>query len=217
MWMHITIAIIVGFLAGLCYNKRRLVIRQGLPHDPKFYEGWNTEPLTTIWLNVSHYSIMSLFTQNLETSYYGTINDIPVGMTGTTPLDEYYEHFDSGVQKISENVKSSDDDRKFVMIHLKAKGIINSYIREHSLGSKKKFHNSGLMVLKAYHGQGIGRELMKHKLRELNSIVFTSTTNKYSARVMEQSGFKLIESLKYSDLNVSSNDTFNVYVWTPIS
>lgn len=215
----LTSVVIIGtavvLLGAQHYRRRRLVIKLGLPSDAKFYEGWNTEPLTSKWLHVSMSTISSLFKQDPMVSFHGVINNVAVGMTGTTPFDDYYKHFNAGTQSVLSDKDAQQDDRKFVEIQTKTKGVIDSYIKKHSLEDKKKYMNSGLMVSESHRGKGIGISLMQHKLKQLKSIVFTTTTNKFSAKVMETCGYVLIALWKYRDLGVDSNDTLNVYVWTP--
>lgn len=199
-------------------RRPKIVIKRGLPsfnENKTFYDGWNSEPLTTKWLRVSMHVILTLFTQDHAVSFYASIKGIPIGMTATASLDDYYKNFDTWVMSALSRDDTTDDDKKFIEIHKMAREPVKLFIKTNSLENEVMYHNAGLMVPEIYRGKGISIKMMKHKLKELDSIVFTSTTNKYSARVMEACGYKLLKSHNYCDLSVKSDDTFNVYVWVP--
>jgi len=214
MWICCTIILIIFFVIAR-YKQYKLVIKQGLPNDPEFYKGWTDEPLTNKWLHVTPHIITSLFKQDLSKSFYGIINNVNVGMAGTSQFDAYFQNLFDSAQKILSNKYAKDDDVKYVKIIVEAGNIINSYVKKHKLEKFTKYMNCGLMVSKTYRQKGIGTALMRYKLKQLNSYVFAITTNKYSAKVMEKCQFKLIKLLKYYDYDIISDDIFSIYVWCP--
>ncbi len=64
-------------------------------------------------------------------------------------------------------------------------------------------HNNGLIVLKKYAGQGIGNNLQAESIRMLREkgirAIVTTTTNSFSARVMERNGFIRFKDFSYAD------------------
>jgi hypothetical protein len=198
-----------------------LKIDSGLPNDPDFYRGWLSEPLTNNWLKVSQSVIASMFKQSPETSHTAFINNVPVGMSSSTPLDEYYNHLTKSCMDMdakittSVNTKLSNDDKKFIKLHLNEKEVVKSCIRENDLDNVKMYHNTGLMVNEEFRHRGIGMLLMKNQLHHLNAYVFIATTNKYSSNIMKKCGCELIKSWKYHDLNICSDDSFSIWVKHP--
>jgi hypothetical protein len=178
----------------------------------------NSDSLLTEWLKIPSTVTSFLFKEDPSLSYYSAINNtIIAGITNTSLYEEYSRHFDDAVYALLTS-ETNNDILKFVRIYAKSKRVIDSYIEKNDLKNKKKYQNINLMSHEIFCTTGMEISLMRYKLRKLNSVVFATTTNRTSAKIMEACGYELIESWNYSEFGINPSDkdeAFNVYVWYP--
>jgi len=188
------------------YAKLRLILKRGIPSSPFFAKAWGDEPLTSVLKETDIPFSLPLPHPQLSTIAINEEANEVIAQCSTNEVVKYWEHVTH--VDLSQKNKSTCT---FVKIHQKAVEVEKKYLKELGENEENSLHSAGIAVLAEYRGQEIGLQLRKEQIKicleKKATTLFSETTNKFSAKTVEEIGFLRLATYSYPDLaNELNND-----------
>ncbi len=176
----------------------KLTLERGLPSHDFLEKAWASEPLTNVLTGTD--IAFALPMPDEDISLIAKDEEKIIGQCSANRVVNYWNHVDAIGQA------DSPSTQVFVKIHKKAVADEKKHLQVINELESHAFHSAGIAVLPEYRGQNIGQTMREKQIETCKeqqaTTLFCETTNRFSAKTVEQLGFFKIASYPYKDLAV---------------
>jgi N-acetylglutamate synthase-like GNAT family acetyltransferase len=184
-------------------NDMKLSIERGLPPSHFLEPAWASEPLTQTLKEADIPFSLPQADEDISLIAKQENGDV-IGQCSAYRAIKFWKHLET-----LDSTHQNEPTKVFINIHKIAARAEIQYLQEIQESKENAFHSAGIAVLPNYRGRQLGLKMRKVQIelcrKNKATILFCITTNKYSAKTVEQCGFSKIADFPYPQLATEVN------------